>query len=1231
MPPVKMEKSLQHSSILQTLLSRWYKLQSRLRNLTLKWLLQIETLPTRSQDAQALQNVLSISTAGKNRYLLHFNNINSLTQWTAGLRLAMFEHATLQEAYTGSLIAGKGKSLNNIRTIMDRTKLKTEEWTRVRFGAGTPWRRCWCVITPPDEKEIQKLQKSLKKKSAYDRTAPVLKGDIKFYDTKKTKKARPIATINDAYSAYAIYPQSKPLIDQSTLVKLEGTITIHSKPETTTEGFVFVMPEVHPAVTGFEMMLRWLFPVYDVFALYGRPNRLIADTSDTRSLMFALPQEKRYGYLEILDVAALIHTPGSHAWNENEWKRQLKELTAQRITKLQPRGSQSESRVGSRRSHRNSLPSRTAALRFEDGASIRSQPSLSNEVGPFAPPQHVGSAPPGNGTFISPKKSLNHQRSVSESVGFSPARQQRTIPDGSSNYQPSRLSYEATPSSEAIAPPPPAHTVPVTAGYRNPQLQRHADYLDGANERSSSESERRLRHPVELEARNIQQDLLPNSPPAPVAAPPAFAHQSGDKPQTRPYHSPELRRANSRMSSTTLSQLAAAGSAGNSSSSAAIAGHSAVTWRSTSPQKDGRQSEEQGERVVNDYSSKSGMTADHDFRYEGMALANTGLINQNDESLSATNNQHQNTPTSSMSAGPPVPSHGLIPPSSSTPRSISPLSNTSEHPTSPASPKNSNIVTRNFSRHSSQHPDEADQRRTPAEIPTDIKAPPIPSEPQRPDYINRSSTGRSIPRKPVPVPSQPYNPPETATSTKRSSLESLRQHAVDEDVLDRIIARPSDYSPIDDERSSMDSSHYDNDSTVSPDYASTRKSTETKRSAVSIDRPRAGVLKTVGTVEPIQKEVVVGETHYRPGYTKPETHAELPNINFGPTQSYASEPLGRLGASATAMQSSHERSGSVGRITPSPRNGSPSASPYSGYGGSSPGPSRVPVTPEPNHYRSVSGGSEAEILRSVAWQPGATIGAGNQGTKQSITPEQFVQQRAAASRVTPIYAHGRKQSSTPPMHSRQSSGDWSIQPRPVSAMREALPRPHSRGPSAGMAPSGDVSAHLSAREQEHVARVTGSPLINMASNARQAPPGGGLIGAIEAREREKKEIKEGLSGQMVQHAIAQRQQHQQASPTPSPQIHIPGQFPQSPGFQTPYGGWGAQQQQYLSNQQFVQQQQQWMSPAAHPAAQIYWNASQSPAAYSQQFPQPQGQYQQGQFQQGQQQYNPYFGNGEGGR
>ncbi|TWU77099.1 hypothetical protein ED733_008169 [Metarhizium rileyi] len=330
-------------------------------NLTDASIKMIESLPTRSNDEQPLQNILSISTAGRNRYLLHFNSHHSLIQWTAGIRLAMFEHSTLQEAYTGALIAGKGKTLNNINVIMERSRMKSEQWVRVRFGAGVPWRRCWCVVSPPDEKEYQKQQKELKKRSAYDRShVPTLKGDIKFYDSrkdgKKQKKAQPIATITDAYSAYAIYPQAKSLIDASTLLKIEGQVTVHADPPSATEGFIFIMPEVHPAVSGFEMLLRFLFPTWDSFGLYGRPGRLVASVLDPRSLMFAMPKHKRYGYLEIIDVSTLILDEGSRTWAEREWRKRLKDATGTRMNALED-GSRSHSRSVSRSSTRLSFGS----------------------------------------------------------------------------------------------------------------------------------------------------------------------------------------------------------------------------------------------------------------------------------------------------------------------------------------------------------------------------------------------------------------------------------------------------------------------------------------------------------------------------------------------------------------------------------------------------------------------------------------------------------------------------------------------------------------------------------------------------------------------------------------------------------------------------------------------------------------------------------------------------------
>ncbi|KAJ6446102.1 PH domain-containingprotein [Purpureocillium lavendulum] len=501
-------------------------------NLTDASIKMIESLPTRSNDEQPLQNILSISTAGRNRYLLHFNSHHSLIQWTAGIRLAMYEHSTLQEAYTGALIAGKGKTLNNINVVMERARFKTEEWVRVRFGAGVPWRRCWCVISPPDEKEYAKLQKELKKKSPYDRSpTPVLKGDIKFYDTrkdgKKQKKAQPIATITDAYSAYAIYPQAKSLIDASTLLKIEGNVTVHSDPPSATEGFIFVMPEVHPMVSGFEMLLRFLFPTWDTFGLYGRPGRLVASVLDNRSLMFAMPKHKRYGYLEILDVSTLILEDGTSSWTERDWRKKLKEATGTRMNAIEDGTRSPHSRTGSRSSNRlsfgNSAPGGKPKVGFaEDRGSVRSSRSFSLNGG-----------------------------SRNETVGSDQNRFQPAMAGVQSHHV--RNSSDPNLRNDYGSPIPPMHAsppvqqMPIRSGL--PDRMAYGEPASSDDEPGSSPRPEM----GDLEGMRSMQT------PEPVSRPPAFNHGAQARPTSKAYHSPELRRANSRLSSTTLAQLAKAG------------------------------------------------------------------------------------------------------------------------------------------------------------------------------------------------------------------------------------------------------------------------------------------------------------------------------------------------------------------------------------------------------------------------------------------------------------------------------------------------------------------------------------------------------------------------------------------------------------------------------------------------------------------------------------------------
>jgi CCR4-NOT transcriptional complex subunit CAF120 len=504
------------------------------------------------KDGKKLDNILSVSTAASNKYLFHFDSYHALTQWTAGIRLAMYEHTSLSEAYTGALIAGKGKTLNNIRAILERQCAVYDDWVRVRFGAGTPWRRCWCVVSPPDQKEYAKLQKSQKKTNVYEKPV-VLKGDIKFYDSKKIKKnSRPIATVKDAYSCYAIYPQSKPLVEQSTLVKIEGKITVHSTPESTTEGFVFVMPESRPAISGFEIMLQYLFPVFDAFNLYGRPKKLVADVLDTRGLMFGMPPGRHYGYLETWDVVGLINTDGSSTWSERQWRKQLKDLTSTRMN------SNDGDLSSARASRRNTVsragfgPSRSN-LRFDDNGSVRSNPSTrrsspSRQARVDFEPQGVprsGTAPQ-SGPYTNPR----HQRSASEAHGYNKY-----------NAVPLRFADRRDVNAGDQPPTPPPHGT-FNSGYHN----GHPQYREGSDSDESASHD-----PRDLPQLPLAASAQPNGP---VDAPPALEHAPYQQPPIRP-SLPSAMKPNADVDPATYQQMADA----TNNPGIAAAG-AAAAWRS---------------------------------------------------------------------------------------------------------------------------------------------------------------------------------------------------------------------------------------------------------------------------------------------------------------------------------------------------------------------------------------------------------------------------------------------------------------------------------------------------------------------------------------------------------------------------------------------------------------------------------------------------------------------------
>lgn len=289
--------------------------------------------------------------------------------------------------------------------------------------------------------------------------------------------------------------------------------------------------------------------------------------------------------------------------------------------------------------------------------------------------------------------------------------------------------------------------------------------------------------------------------------------------------------------------------------------------------------------------------------------------------------------------------------------------------------------------------------------------------------------------------------------------------------------------------------YYSDSSRDSPDYDSPP---EDVSPGLVTRKRRTGVLKTVGDPD-------LGSTAIRSG------KVDIPVVDFGTTITPAltpghSRPATALGfnrrpsqlehgqpltAPASPVTSPNERA-SPRDEKRSPRADRPGSSPLGGHGRSS----------------------------SQVWRAGTVLG--RHSPTSGLTAEEFVQQRASAVKSPHGYVPYR---STSFSKVEQSSSR-------LRSGREPNSRPSSRGSLLQ-----DFSSHLTAREQEHVARMTGGPLIHVGERSRTPDPSIGLIGAIEAREQEKRNIREGLAGHMVHEAIAHRQMTERMyglGPYPSP-------------------------------------------------------------------------------------------------
>lgn len=264
------------------------------------------------ESKKRLQNALVVSTTLKNRYFLQFSDKESFNHWHAAIRLSLFECISLQEAYTGAFLSSRGAKLGDIKIILSDSKFNYEDWVSVRFGAGMPWKRCFAVIS-----------QATSKKNPY--------GKISFFENdKKTKKANVMATVVSSEALYAVYPSSPMLIDTSTIIKLDGSI-VFNKKEDPQETSIFIMPEKHQAVPGYDTIIRFLVPAMNAFKLYGRPKKLIANKDDQKSLLFALPTLPHVHYLKVEELLPLTNSVSSLQWSSNDWRNHIREILQKKI------------------------------------------------------------------------------------------------------------------------------------------------------------------------------------------------------------------------------------------------------------------------------------------------------------------------------------------------------------------------------------------------------------------------------------------------------------------------------------------------------------------------------------------------------------------------------------------------------------------------------------------------------------------------------------------------------------------------------------------------------------------------------------------------------------------------------------------------------------------------------------------------------------------------------------
>ncbi|KAI8996875.1 hypothetical protein BDB01DRAFT_768816 [Pilobolus umbonatus] len=235
--------------------------------------------------AESRRHLFSINSAGDNRYLFQANNVDDQRSWVKSMRLSCYECSRIQSIYTRLFIIRP-----QFRPILDYCKRdglnRKEGYLQARFPGTTDWKRCWVVTS---DKHYQRKHMFTKK-----RLMETL-GHVTFYETKRSK--HPFMTLRHVAQAYTVYPESPKLINLATLFKLEGSLYKSSNQLLSESTNVLLMTSTSTELA------EWLVAIYDTFKLYGRPQQLLDDTMNMKSLNFAYsPVPPPNLFLDLADI-----------------------------------------------------------------------------------------------------------------------------------------------------------------------------------------------------------------------------------------------------------------------------------------------------------------------------------------------------------------------------------------------------------------------------------------------------------------------------------------------------------------------------------------------------------------------------------------------------------------------------------------------------------------------------------------------------------------------------------------------------------------------------------------------------------------------------------------------------------------------------------------------------------------------------------------------------------------